>query len=234
MGKNPAFQFYPSDWTRDMDDHDLEIQGAWIAIICRLWWSDTRGEATKTLKEWSRVLRRSEKKSREILNFLLDKGIASGSVLDNQKITIISRKLVEMERISALRREVGKLGGNPKLTKTEKGLDNQTDNQKPTPSSSNLHSSKINYNMATHAWENITDAIRGVWAKAYPYVDIDHELNRAASWLESNPKKQKKDYARFLNNWFSNARPSSGEPRGVAPEPKPMKTIEDLERSGLI
>jgi len=28
MGKNPAFQFYPNDWARDLEEHTLEIEGA--------------------------------------------------------------------------------------------------------------------------------------------------------------------------------------------------------------
>lgn len=136
MGKNPAFQFYPGDWTRDLDDQDLEVEGAWIRICCRLWWSDTPGEMTKPLKEWARILRKTEKKTTKIFQILFEKRIASGSVLDNQNITIISRRMVRDAEISKLRREVGKLGGNPELKKNMKNLDNQTFNQNLTPSSS--------------------------------------------------------------------------------------------------
>ena len=136
MGKNPAFQFYPSDWTRDLDDLDIQIEGAWIRIICRLWWSNQRGTATKSLQEWSNILRKTQRKTKEILQILIEKRVADGSILDNQNITIISRRMVNDFRISQLRKEVGKLGGNPKLKKSSNFLVNQTDNQIPTPSSS--------------------------------------------------------------------------------------------------
>jgi hypothetical protein len=42
--------------------------------------------------------------------------------------------MVRDYKISQLRREVGKLGGNPNLIKQKKDLDNQTDNQNLTPS----------------------------------------------------------------------------------------------------
>jgi hypothetical protein len=125
MSKNPAFQFYPSDWTRDLDDQDLEVEGAWIRICCRLWWSETKGSATKPIREWARILRKTEKKTREILEILLSKSISSGSVLDNQNITIISRRMVRDYEISKIRQEVGKLGGNPGLMKIKENLDNQ-------------------------------------------------------------------------------------------------------------
>jgi len=151
MGKQPAFQFYPGDWTRDLDDQDLEIEGAWIRIICRLWWSDTPGEATKTIREWARILRKTEKKTREIFQILIEKHIASGDLLlnqkDNQTATIICRRMVSDWRISQIRKEVGKLGGNPSLFKKPEILDNQSSNQKPTPSSSSSSSSSSNLNI---------------------------------------------------------------------------------------
>lgn len=141
MGKNPAFQFYPADWSRDLDDQELEIEGAWIRICCRLWWSETPGDATKPLSEWARILRKSEKKTEKFLKILLEKGISSGAFLDNQNVNLICRRMKRDVEISKLRREVGKLGGNPKLQKQGPDLLNQTANQNPTPSSSSLQSS---------------------------------------------------------------------------------------------
>jgi hypothetical protein len=130
MGKNPAFLFYPADWRRDLDDSPLEIEGSWIRIICRLWDQPEKGKATKTLKEWSRILRKTERKTLKILQILIENDVASGQVLDNQNITIISRRMVKDERIRKLRREVGRLGGNPGLMKIRENLVNQTPNQK--------------------------------------------------------------------------------------------------------
>ena len=137
-GKAPSFQFYPGDWTRDLDDFDLEIEGAWIRLCCRLWWSPERGKMTKTLKEYAKILRKSEKKTMVILNFLLTKGISSGIILDNQNITIISRRMVKDNELSIIRQRVGKLGGNPGLKKIQDNLFNQTPNQNATKSAS-LH-----------------------------------------------------------------------------------------------
>jgi len=117
MGKTPAFLFYPSDWTRDLDDQDLEIEGAWIRICCRLFWGG--GSATKTLDEWSKVLRKNRKKTEKILKFLLKNKISSGLFLDNQNITIMSRRMIKDKELSEKRQQFGKLGGNPKLIKNE-------------------------------------------------------------------------------------------------------------------
>jgi hypothetical protein len=144
MGKNPAFQFYPSDWTRDLDDQGLDIEGAWIRIICRLWWADEKGKATKSLREWSNILRTHPNKTGVILKTLLTKKICDGCFMDNQNITIISRRMVSDWKISQIRKAVGKLGGNPNLKKRDVVLLNQTDNQKSTPSSSSSTSKNIN------------------------------------------------------------------------------------------
>ena len=118
MSKNPAFQFYPSDWTRDLDDHDLEIEGAWIRICCRLWWSPEKGQITKTIKEWASVLRKSKKRTIEIINIILNSDIADGEYLEDKKIaTLINRRMVKDEVLRQIRIESGSMGGNPKLTK---------------------------------------------------------------------------------------------------------------------
>jgi hypothetical protein len=63
----------------------------------------------------------------------------------------------------------------------------------------------INYNFNTHKFENISKEYIERWKAAYPSLDIIKETLKAALWLESNPNKQKKNYARFLNNWFGRA-----------------------------
>lgn len=136
VGKNPAFQFYPNDWALDLQEHPLEIEGAWIRIICKLWWSETKGIATKPLTVWSKILGTHHNKALVILRYISSNNIGLVQFLDNQNITIISRRMVKDEKIRQIRREVGKLGGNPSLKSTPSDLVNQSVNQNPTPSSS--------------------------------------------------------------------------------------------------
>lgn len=46
---------------------------------------------------------------------------------------------------------------------------------------------------------------RSQWAKAYPLVDLNHELDKAHAWYIDNPGRRKKHHAKFLGNWLSNA-----------------------------
>jgi hypothetical protein len=118
-----------------MDDYPLEIEGAWIRICCRLYWSG--GTATKTLKQWSGILRADLRQTRRIFAFFLLHNICD---LVNQKdnVTITSRRIVRDEYIRKIRKESGIKGGNPVLKhgKDAENLVNQNDKQKPTPSSS--------------------------------------------------------------------------------------------------
>lgn len=128
MGKNPCFLFYPSDWERDVAQHPLEIGGAWMLILCSLFWEG--GGATKTLPEWAKIIRENQKKTQEILEYLSQKSICD---LDNQNgnITIISRRMMRDIEIREIRKIAGKKGGNPALKKEtiDSGLLNQNTNQ---------------------------------------------------------------------------------------------------------
>jgi predicted phage replisome organizer len=50
---------------------------------------------------------------------------------------------------------------------------------------------------------NIYQSDYECYLKSYPSVDIESECNKMVSWLRSNPKKQKSNYKRFVNNWLS-------------------------------
>lgn len=53
-------------------------------------------------------------------------------------------------------------------------------------------------------WKNL-DGHLAVWRKAYPALNLEIELNKAAAWILGNPKNRKSNYARFLVNWLSRA-----------------------------
>lgn len=43
------------------------------------------------------------------------------------------------------------------------------------------------------------------WESLFKKIDVISELERAEAWLMVNPRKRKKNYSRFLLNWFSRA-----------------------------
>lgn len=96
-----------------MDDHDIKIEGAWIRILCRLWWSETRGISTKSLSQWARILRESNKKTLTIIEYLQKHDIAD--VIFDDSICISSRRMVKDEKLRTIRKNSGSMGGNPEL-----------------------------------------------------------------------------------------------------------------------
>lgn len=73
-----------------------------------------------------------------------------------------------------------------------KGVD--VKNLKPT-------TAKVEFN-GLHFVGITTESINA-WKTAYPAVDIQGEINRAAVWLAANPNNRKSNYPRFLANWFT-------------------------------
>ena len=106
MGKRPSFQFYPGDWSRDLEEYPLEIQGAWIRLICKLWWAPFRGKWEKTLIQWAKILQVPKDKAREIISILKEErigdialpgGLSLDDIDDSAKIEIACRRMVREE-----------------------------------------------------------------------------------------------------------------------------------------
>jgi len=64
---------------------------------------------------------------------------------------------------------------------------------------------KIDFDFKKKTFTGITAEDKKLWKEAYPAVDIDQEIKAAKCWLVANPNKAKKNYAKFLINWFSNS-----------------------------
>lgn len=94
--KPPAFLFYPNDWTRDLEEHPLEIEGAWIRIINKLWFAEKKGELSRNILQWSRILRVPPKDAERILNYIKDEKIGNVTLRNgdsNALITVVSRRM---------------------------------------------------------------------------------------------------------------------------------------------
>jgi uncharacterized protein YdaU (DUF1376 family) len=115
------------------------------------------------------------------------------------------KRLAEVSRIN------GKLGGRPKKTQQvilanpagtqqePSGLQPRTKNQEP---SSSISHEKIVFDGIK--FQNINGHLKA-WEAAYPALNIEVELSKAAAWILSNPKNTKKQWARFINGWLSRA-----------------------------
>ena len=146
MGQNPAFQFYPGDWERDLTGVPLEVEGFWIRVICKLWWANPKGTLTRSLPDFARTLAEDPRKVRRMFEELKNRHIAEVKN-ENGLWTITSRRMIKDEKIRDIRKLAGGMGGNPSFEKgkpnpyyNDNQKDKQRDKQKITPSSSSSSS----------------------------------------------------------------------------------------------
>lgn len=59
---------------------------------------------------------------------------------------------------------------------------------------------------------NVPDQKISNWSNAFPAVDVNHELMKMLTWLDSNPKRRKtvNGIERFINNWLSRTQDNGG------------------------
>lgn len=106
MADDPYYfmKFEVVKWQRDLDEHPLEIEGAWIRICCKLWWASKRGELTLRPERWAVILRANINNANRIIDYLLDEHIADGKREANGYITLISRKMIRENKDRELNR----------------------------------------------------------------------------------------------------------------------------------
>lgn len=49
------------------------------------------------------------------------------------------------------------------------------------------------------------DALVIAWETTYTHINVHSQIQWAHTWLLENPKKDKKDYVRYLGNWMRQA-----------------------------
>lgn len=220
MSKAPSFQFYPNDWSHDLEEHPLEIEGAWIRICCKLWWSETRGKMTRTLEQWSRLLGIPQNLCEDIFTYILTWKIGDVEQNGNGQITVTSRRMFraftesEFNRLRQCRWR-GRRKNNGPITQV---LHQSNDHSSSSSSSSKKEIIKRKKVL------NVTDDEFSAWiqdlknANCYSHLNIDEQLEKCILFFKTKNIIVSKP--RFLN-WLNNPRYN----------PKPI-TIEKPQEPG--
>ena len=146
--KLPALQFYPGDWRKDpgvqaLSRHDRSV---WFDMLLIMHESDERGVLLLAGKPMpidalARMLYLDNQEVNQIIGTLLTYGVASKRDDDG---AIYSRRMVRDEQLLQIRRNAGRMGGNPLLLNQMVNQNPTTGvNQKSTPSSSSSSSKKL-------------------------------------------------------------------------------------------
>src|SRR6185503_1663302 len=85
-----------------------------------------------------------------------------------------------------------------------------------TKSSHERYASRIKLVTTTYTWEGITEEDRNQWRKSFPAVNLDIELAKAAGYIKANPSKIKKNWSRYLFNWFCRVQDRGGQTASVS------------------
>jgi hypothetical protein len=137
-------QWYPADWRADNGVQSLSFhdRGVWFELLNIMHSTSERGVlaingAPMSDEMIARLLGLDNQSVNQTLSNLLTYGVAKRRQEDG---AVYSKRMVEDEKLSQVRREAGKMGGNPVLLNQ-----NPTTpvNQNPTPSSSLSASSSI-------------------------------------------------------------------------------------------
>lgn len=144
----PAFQFYAMDWLTDPSLRlcSAETRGVWIDLLCFMFLSNQPGFLIiadqildqESIQKYSGI---DPKRFKTVWKELIGFGILKR---DDRGI-YYSKRMIEDQRIREIRREAGKLGGNPKLKEKASKLVKQKPKQKPTPSTSTSTSFTSSY-----------------------------------------------------------------------------------------
>jgi len=85
---------------------------------------------------------------------------------------------------------------------------------------SSAETKKIDFDFAVGKFTGITKRQYETWCEAFPAINVDAEIRKAAVWLTANPKNRKSNYSRFLANWLTKTQDKAarvGASSGVTP-----------------
>lgn len=172
-----------------------DVSASQIGSICGI----SRTHATSTMNQLAEM------------NIITKKPGVYGSVVGINKAYSTWITSTESVQVSQNGTSTDSVQGVPKstFTSTESVQVDSTESvhtkdNLPKDNTTKAPSEKISLS-ADGEWEHIPDALKLVWAKAYPALSLDAELSKAAAWILSNPKNKKSNYSRFLTNWLSRA-----------------------------
>jgi hypothetical protein len=144
----------------------------------------------------------------------------NGNILTHKRVTV---ELEAAKRLKDAKSRAGKLGMEKRYSDNSDTNTDITKVRKDKVSKDNINNLKNNNNIIFSAesrkLENISEQDIQDWSQAYPAVDVRLETKRAEQWCLANPTKTKKNYRRFLTNWFARTQERGGnknERKGIS------------------
>lgn len=248
--KRPSFQFYPSDWLRDISLRcvSLEARGLWMDMLCYM----HEGQPYGYLKVNHMVILTHNLSSMtgvniEIVKRLIDELLQAGVCSINGEGCIYSRRMVRDEEIRKKRADGGILGGNP-LLKNSKNKVNLTNNLTHNLSTEDEDEDKILLNTTSFKLKKdkqkkeqkveyapdvkLTEAENEKLTQEHGFEFMNRAYVYLANYKIEKAYKTKSDYHTIIR-WVIDAvkNKSNGQPANTATRIKPLTGAEILLRN---
>lgn len=202
----PAFQFYPADWLTSSKVRllSLEEKGFYIELLCHLHKGAHRGKLCDengtpyTTEEVSLLMGYPLSLVEICLTKFLTKKILE---VEEGTGIIFQPRMVRDENLRQIRKNCGKLGGNPLLVNQKPTTPL---NQKPTPSSSSSSSSSIKeiHKESAEQAKQTTEAFASFCPSLPQIKKLDKRRISAVFARYAEHKKSFKDFEDFLKGIF--------------------------------
>ena len=155
-----------------MQAHPLDIQGAWMRLLCQMWWEKTK-EITMTSEEYGRLLGIPTDDAETTVATILRLEIASGRRENDGRMTIWCRRWKDelSQRVMARTRD--------QRYRSRRKADG-TDDAKPTPPSSSSSSSSSSVPPPTPPGGTLQNGKFQEFKAAYPSRKPTHNWTVAA------------------------------------------------------
>jgi hypothetical protein len=202
--KLPAMMFFPGDWRKHPGIQALTYhdRGVWHEILLLMFESDQRGRLLLNGKPMpdealARLLGLDKQVLVKTITTLIDYGVANR----DSDGALYCDWMVEQERLRKIRKEAGRLGGNPQLIQGKRGLLNQNPTkpknevkQNPTLSGSVSDSSSKEENQPPARAREPSDNVKKLVADEKRQIEVQEALNWVKEQKEVTELFYEKDW----------------------------------------
>lgn len=232
MAALPYIQLYPADYLADTAHLNAAQHGAYLLLIMNYWQtgaplkdSNVRlaNVARMSQQEWIEARELLEEffeiKDGEWVHHRIERDL-SGVYSKSKNASMAGKASAEARRIKRLTNVATNVQRNVNHTDTDTDTDKREDQKLATqPEASPGVCEVFDGFKFTFPDQQLLK-----WKEAYPKTDVESEIKKAAVWAAANPKKTKKNWARFMNSWLAKAELNAGP----SEESCPVDKIIDL------
>ena len=213
---------YIGDYLRDTNRLTTEQHGAYLLLIMDYWVNGAPPDVDSILAQICRLDANAWSIAKLVIKpfFTITDGKLTHPRIDREIQDARTKKLGAVRKAeAAAKARWDKENTSSIASSNSRGM--LGDCPSPSPSQVNPKPSvsheKIVFDGSS--FQNVNGQLEG-WKKAYPAVNVENELLKAAVWLIANPKNKKSNYARFLTNWISKAQDSAPRVQSASVIPK--------------